>query len=395
MGKQTNTFKGFDDWIHIFSVGTHTDSAGNTRFWSRKDLQSIIDNHDTKHPAPLVIGHPKSDDPRYGDAVKYKIIENDLYFKGVATVPEFESMVLKKQFPERSMAVDPDGKGGYKMRHIGFLGAVPPALELQPMAYQHEAPPEYEFVSEFAMDSYTPTVLARLLRRMREFVIENFGIKAADKLVPDYELDTITEHANDIRNQPEPDTNFNQSTTGETLMSGEDKKTFTQADIDAAIKQAEDNKTSEFQKTNDDLNKQLDGERRQRLSSEFQSVIDKAIDEGRLTPAQTEGAIDFALSLPEGEDHQFEFLRGDNKKETVKQAPLQWFEQFIGSLGKQIDIGGETEPYDGTQPSNSFEAPNGATVSGENLVLHDKALAYQKDHPNVAYIDAVQAVGGH
>lgn len=387
MGNQTKQFKGFDDWIHIFSVGKHTDSNGNVQFWSKKDLQSMADNHDDDHPAPLVIGHPKEDAPRYGDAAEYQLIDNELYFKGTPLVNEFEEMVLNKQFPERSIAVDHDGKGGYKIRHIGFLGAVPPALELQPMTYNHEVPPAFEFVSAFSNDSYTPTILARFGRRMRELIIENLGVEAADKVIPDYELESIADHANELRNKPEDEPTFNKQTTeGDIQMpqvKDENKKEFSQADIDAAVEAAEKKKTTEFNKSKDDLSKQLDDERRERLTGEFQKTVDKAIDDGCLLPAQAEGLAEFMASLPSADDSAIEFSRGEEgKKEDIKISPSSFFSKFIGSLGKQIDLGSESnvdDVVDGTDADaiaaaaityRKEQADAGITISVAQAVAH-------------------------
>ncbi len=76
MSKNRSQYKGFEDWIQIFETGTHTDSQSHTRHWSREDLQSLMANHDPEHPAPLVVGHPASDDPRYGQVGEYRLDED-------------------------------------------------------------------------------------------------------------------------------------------------------------------------------------------------------------------------------------------------------------------------------------------------------------------------------
>ncbi len=48
-----------------------------------------------------------------------------LYAEAENVVNEFAEMVNKKMFPNRSIAINPDGS----LRHVGFLGAVPPAVK--------------------------------------------------------------------------------------------------------------------------------------------------------------------------------------------------------------------------------------------------------------------------
>lgn len=55
------------NWDTIFTVGTHTDSNGNTRVWTEDDLDRLAAN--TKPGTPVVIRHPEneSDVSNYGE----------------------------------------------------------------------------------------------------------------------------------------------------------------------------------------------------------------------------------------------------------------------------------------------------------------------------------------
>ncbi len=308
------------------------------RYWSADDLNSLVANHDASHPAPLVIGHPASDDPRYGQVSEYKLdAAGKLWFKAKDIEPTFEQMVADKRFPERSIAIDPDGQGGFKVRHIGFLGAVPPALQLTPMQYGLSGRPAYEYAGEFAPDATTPRVLGRAMRRLREFIVEYFGVDAADKVMPEYEVESIQEHATDLTSPPKFDSSTYYQPTGDEPMP--ETHHFTQAELDAAVKAAKAESQAAFAKDNAALKGELDKVRRERLAGAYQSQVDKAVSEGRLSPAQSEGLVEFMLALPDGADAPFTFSRGeDDKAEEVKQTPMQFFEAFIGKLGKQLDL---------------------------------------------------------
>ncbi len=118
------------DWIAVFRTGVHTDSKGNTRTWTESDLNNIVQKYDPSyHEAPIVIGHPKDDAPAYGWVKSLKHVGGVLFAKFRDIVPEFAEMVNKGLFKKRSVSLYPDGT----LRHIGFLGALPPAVKGLPI----------------------------------------------------------------------------------------------------------------------------------------------------------------------------------------------------------------------------------------------------------------------
>ncbi len=112
--------------LAVFKTGTHTDSKGSVSTWTEADLDKLVSSYDPKvHEAPAVIGHPKDDAPAYG-WVKGLKREGDILFANVdPTVPEFIAWLQKGLYKKRSISVYPDGT----LRHIGFLGAQPPAVK--------------------------------------------------------------------------------------------------------------------------------------------------------------------------------------------------------------------------------------------------------------------------
>ena len=118
-------FKGFDDWIPIFKGGEQRDNQGRLH-----DGDALIDKAISmfglnQHEAPIVIGHPKNNDPAFGWVKDLKKIGNVLYAKFKDVVPEFENLVKRGLFKKRSASFYPDGS----IRHVGFLGAIPPAVK--------------------------------------------------------------------------------------------------------------------------------------------------------------------------------------------------------------------------------------------------------------------------
>ncbi|MBN0401429.1 peptidase, partial [Pseudomonas aeruginosa] len=99
-------------------------------------LQEIAATYDPAlSEAPLVIGHPKLNAPAYGWAKGLEVREGMLYAEPHQVVPEFAEAANRKMYKKRSASVYlPDSPGNpvpgkHYLRHIGFLGAVPPAIK--------------------------------------------------------------------------------------------------------------------------------------------------------------------------------------------------------------------------------------------------------------------------
>lgn len=112
--------------IEVFKAGLHTDSSGNTKEWKASDLDHIVASYNPQnHEAPVVIGHPKDNSPAYGWVHSIKR-EGDVLIASLKNInPEFADMVKSGAFKKRSIALHPD----MTLRHVGFLGAMPPAVK--------------------------------------------------------------------------------------------------------------------------------------------------------------------------------------------------------------------------------------------------------------------------
>ncbi len=115
-----------NQWIEVFRAGEHTDSAGHTRDWNTSDLEEIVNQYNlNKHEAPVVVGHPKENAPAFGWVEGLKTDGKVLFAKLKQLVPEFIEAVRQGMYKKRSISLYPD----LTLRHIGFLGAVPPAVK--------------------------------------------------------------------------------------------------------------------------------------------------------------------------------------------------------------------------------------------------------------------------
>ena len=128
--------------IHIFKPGRHTAMSGRAQQFAQTDLQAIAEVYDpAKHESPLVIGHPKHDLPAYGWVQGLTFsdgsdgLDAGLWAAPAQVNPDFADMVAAGAFKKISAAFySPDAPnnpapGNYYLRHVGFLGAQPPAVK--------------------------------------------------------------------------------------------------------------------------------------------------------------------------------------------------------------------------------------------------------------------------
>lgn len=387
MPKQTPThsdFKGLADWVEVFRAGGQTDSQGRTRTFTQADLDQVVANHDPAHPAPHVITHKELYSPfAYAQAAELKREGDSLYLKSKNVEPQFEKLIQDGRLYERSVRLLPTPKG-WKLGHIAWLGAEPPAVEgMAPVSFSADAAG-----FDFTMDSQTPNILARMMRNMRDFLIEQFGKDKADAVMPEWDIEFLNRHAQRLEDDAQtlqPD--FSKPPTGDGAMLD-----FTQADIDAAKKAAREEAAAEFSQQQTTLQTQLATERAERLRAGHQALIDSHIQRG-VKPAALAGAVDFMMQLDSGDAGAFEFSAGGDPAATVKTSQLDFVKGLLNQLPATVKTGesdaGQELPADAAA---EFNAPRGTHVDVDGLALHQKALDYQLKHPGTDYLTAVRTV---
>lgn len=375
-------FKGLQDWVPIFRAGPQKDSLGREKVWTTNDLDQIVSNHSADHPAPHVITHKELYSPfAYGRTAELKREGDLLLAKSKDIEPQFEQLIKDGRLYERSVRLKPTANG-WALGHIAWLGAEPPAIEgLAPVQFNAEPT-----ACDYSMEWHTTSTLARMMRRMREFLIAKFGAEEADRVMPEWDVEDLATAAVEQRAEsPEPAPSFSAPPTqqGEVLMPHSDE------DLQRARTEAAATARAEAQA---EFSAQLQSEREARQRVEFSAEINTLIDSGHLTPAQAEGAVEFMQQL-ESEPAEFEFSAGEGDKATkVKKRGIGWFRDHLARLPQQVEVGGARGGDDASASHAEFSAPQGHTVDGDQLALHRKALDYQKAHPGTDYLAAVTAV---
>jgi len=455
-------------WISVFKTGTHTDAAGNTRQWTREDLDAIVKNYDpTKYEAPAVIGHPETNSPAWAWMESLKREGDLLWAKMKDVVPEFAEMLKKKMFKNRSISLYPD----LRLRHVGFLGATPPAVkglpdfkfndELNVLVYEFAAtdaekaaqekrskkynigikeggsitkpskwadvndddfldPVNYSYpcpsadqtraaarywgrpdnkklytaaeqkiidgrlddkmkqfkLGDYANHSeYQVSIISNILQRMREFLIEKFGMDTADKVVGGYEIDALK--VTDASVTDETDNSFSQNKMEPIMDANEIQK-----ELDA--KKAE---ITEFSKNlkalevkNAEMKAALEKVEAEKRNAEFTAFTDGLIKDGKLLPAQKENVI--ALMEAMSGREEYEFADGSKKDLLVE------FRSMLEKSGKMIE-------FDEIAKKGKASASSAAGTKMEQIVSEklkeNKKLSYsdafaeaQKENPELA-----------
>lgn len=135
-----------NDWMEVFAAGEHVSTSGAKRKWTVADLQHMADAYDPeKHEAPMVVGHPADNDPAYGWVKALRVDGTKLLALPGQVAPEFAEWVKSGRYKKRSISIYPDGT----LRHVGFLGAKPPAVKgLRDIEFAAPAAEIYEYADE-------------------------------------------------------------------------------------------------------------------------------------------------------------------------------------------------------------------------------------------------------
>ncbi|TBB88262.1 peptidase [Rhizobium ruizarguesonis] len=197
--------------FEIFRTGKHTSSQGVALTFADTDLSAIAAGYDPSvYEAPIVVGHPKQDAPAYGWIKSLSLRSGRLVAEPKDLDAAFSDLVKDGKFKARSAAFySPDSPnnptpGAYHLRHVGFLGAEPPAVKGLKAVEFSDADDMLVFADlEFAdwRQVWMLENVTRLFRNLRDYFIETKDIATADKIVPQFSIDDLTQSVADLRAQ--------------------------------------------------------------------------------------------------------------------------------------------------------------------------------------------------
>ncbi|MFD2451695.1 hypothetical protein [Ideonella paludis] len=336
-----------------------------------------------------MIGHPKHDAPAYGWATLKRDGES-LFAKFDDVNPSFEAGVAQGAYRNRSVAVVKDKQHGWRVRHIGWLGAAPPAIDgLKPVQFSaaedaeaHEfASGDDERITGWALDD-----IAATLRAMREATIADKGLEEADRLLPEWRISSVSTAAAQLRElaskeateDAPPRPMFTAPTPGE-----DHTMSLTPADLERAAQEAaakaKAEAAAEFAAQAEELKKLKSERQGERIKLQITGW--KA--EGKLLPAQEAGLAEFMAAI---EDGGFELTFAAPGTDTPAKKPAaEFFAEFMGRLAPQIKLGkqedgGDPAPGQGNKTDAEVAAEARQFQAAEAAKGHTISIGQAIDH---------------
>jgi len=367
--------------LQIFRTGKHTAASGQTLEFSAQMLRDSVAVYDpTLHEAPIVIGHPREDAPAYGWISKLAFVEDGhIEAEPHQVDPQFAEIVRAGRYKKISAAFYlPDSPnnpkpGSLYLRHVGFLGAQPPAVKgLKNIEFAANEQGVIEFTD------WSGVTVARIFRGIRELLIKKFGQEDADNAIPGWDIENLTVEAAAGAKTLSPA--YAEPSTQERTMTPEEIK-HRETELTARETKLQQQEAAFAERETRITVTELTTRR-----AECVAFCDQLISEGKLLPVHKDGVVAFMASLDAR--GVVEFGEGDK---AIKQSAAEWFRTFLSAQLKVVDFN-ERGGGDADRGTVSFSAPSGFSVDEESHGIHLKACAYMKQHPGTVYLQAVKAV---
>lgn len=368
--------------LHIFKPGRHVTAAGEAIEFSAADLEATARAYDPAlHKAPLVIGHPKLDDPAQGWAASLSAQPRGLYAAPMKVDPEFAESVnagrygtISSKFYRPDDASNPV-PGVWYLRHVGFLGATAPAVKGMDDPEFSEDDGCVCFREGVEFSGWSEQQNSGLWRRLREWIIGKHGLEEADNVIPDYAVANLEAEARQVRAE--------ESKAVPAFSEPQPKETVTVTPEEAAALGA---KNAQLQKELEALQAKANKDAADKRHADNVAFAESLT--GKLKPEQRNVVL-ATLDHLGNQDAPVEFGEGDAKK------PLaEAFKGLLGDLPDLVEfseVATKNNAATGAAKDVEFAAPSGYTVDNDRLALHQKAMAHADQH-KVSYDVALAAV---
>lgn len=390
--------------FRIFRPGKHRAACGTVVEFTEEDLKRAVAAYSPEtYAAPLVIGHPKTEDRAYGWAESLTYEDGHVVAHPDKVEPQFAELVEQGAYRNRSASwYMPDhpsnpSPGNLYPKHIGFLGAVPPALKglgdvqftegAQPVDFSADPAPDKVLEFADADDAWNLASMlsstARMFRGLRDWMLAEKGAEEADKLLPAWNIEDLERQAlrqeERARNTPDPATPaYAEPTTPETTMTPEQ--------IAALQAENERNKAqlAQFQ----ERETAIAAAEHMAAVAAIDASLEPHVKAGRLLPAHRQAVANFMAALPDGTAGDvavIEFGEAEEGKPAPKLSPRAFMAAFLGSLPKAVDY---SERGNGT-------VANGGAMTPQQLATKataKRAEIQQKEGRTISFTEATNLV---
>ncbi len=374
--------------LHLFRPGKHTAASGVAFDFTEAQLQATADAYDpAKHEAPIVVGHPRQDGPAYGwvkslafsdDGLRAEPHQVDAAFAELVSAGRFKKISASFYSPTAPTNPVP---GVFYLRHVGFLGAQPPAVKGLRSPEFGEAE---DGVIEFA--DWSDVTNAGLWRNLRDWFIEQFGKDKADAVVPDYSVTQLqAAAAQETADTAAAAPAYSEKPQGDVMTPAEiaarEAALKIQSD-DLAAKAAEQaRKDAEFAERETRLADQESANRAAAAAAaraEVAAFVEGLVTAGKVLPTHKDGMVAFMCGI--APELVIEFGEGDNK---VSKSGAEWLREFLQAQPKLVEFG-ERGAGDGAE--NAADDPQS---------IANRALEFQESEKKAGREISVSAAVKH
>jgi hypothetical protein len=329
--------------LHICRPGTYRTTTGREITLSAADLAACAAAYDpAAHQAPLVVGHPRTDDPAFGWVSDLAADAAGELTAGVEQVAdELRDAVSAGRYRRLSASFFPPvhernpRPGTWYLRHVGFLGAAEPAVQ---------------------------------------------GLRRAELGAPDADIDTI-----DFGAPVGAAANANAETPAMPQQSADTGQTETETlDLAAERAQLAADRAA------------LSAERATRQAQEIADFAAQVVETQHYAPHVGDTIRTVVVALAQGEE-TVDFGAPEDGAAPVqldRAASLRRLVSALADPANRVPQGEATAPEGERAPGTAdFAAPDGYEVPAAEQALHRKATAYAAEK-GVDFITAYKAVGG-
>lgn len=391
--------------FRIFRPGKHTASCGTVIEFTENDLVRAVGAYSPQlYAAPLVIGHPKQEDRAYGWAERLTYEDGHVVAHPEKVEANFGELVESGAYRNRSASwYMPDhpnnpSPGNLYPKHIGFLGAVPPALKgLGDIQFSEDAAPldfaaadpRPDLVLEF--DEFTNddrwslasmlSGAARTMRAFRDALIGEKGLEEADKTMPSWQIEEAERNAlrmeEKARSESKKITPAYTEKVAPAATTTEEDTTMTPAEIAAMQAENDRLKTEAAQFAERDAQ----AKKANRVTA-MNAALEPHVAAGRVLPKQRAGLAAFMATLDDSAK-VIEFGEAvDGKVPTVSQ--LDALQTILGTLPKAVEYNEISHNADG----------KGTALTQRQIAdkIRDKVEAAEKSGRPISFSEASQQV---
>ena len=383
--------------IEVFRPGTFTAMNGQTYTYTSEDVAALAESYDPDTaPAPVVVGHPKTDSPAFGWVKRLHWDEQaERLYADIGDIePAFEEAVRAGRYRKISISFFPPASpanprpGKPYLKHVGFLGGAAPAVPgLKPVALAAET-------DAVVIELSDPDVglAAELFQRLRDWFIDKFGLDEAEKALPGHVINWLEESqrraeaeeaARRARNAGEVPAYAAAADDGAGEIAPAREMSIPDSKEDQAMPTRQPGiGPEELARREREL-----AEREARLrQAEAVAFAEELVAEGRLPGGLKNDVAALVVALQAGEQ-EVSFAEGE------AQPPAEALKALLKKLPQAVSFG-EAAPEEpgGDAAPVDFATPDNAPVDAERMALHRKALAWMRQHGSDDYDTALAAV---